>query len=63
MKKYEYVHIVSENNKATTAEFKGCREKIDEYAEKGYSYAGFVPSVYGPSGKLLELDLVFEIDE
>ena len=37
------------------------REVINEYVEKkGYEYIGFIPVLFGPSGKTLEVDLVFK---
>lgn len=60
MKKYEYVTIELLNKKTTTAESTEHRKTINEYAEKGYRYAGYIPCVIGPSGKILSMDLVFE---
>ena len=48
------------NNPAASATLEGHREIIQEYAEKGFSYTGFVPVSFGPSGKLLVIDLVFQ---
>ena len=56
----EFVKLEMKNNPATTAELTGYRDVICEYVEKGYSYAGFVPVKSGPSGKLLEIELVFQ---
>lgn len=62
MKQYEYVTIELENSKLTTAKSTAHRQIIDKYAAEGYSYAGYVPCVIGPSGKLLSVDLIFEKD-
>lgn len=57
----EYVRLKYANNKLINSNIKEHREVIDEYVEKkGYDYVGFIPVVYGPSGKLLEVDLVFK---
>ena len=56
----EFVRMEYKNNKVTTAELEGHRELISEYAEKGYTYVGFVPVSFGPSGKTLAIDLIFE---
>lgn len=56
----EFVRIEYENNKMTNAELHGHREIIEEYAKKGYRYVGFVPVKFGPSGKTLAIDLIFE---
>lgn len=57
---YEYVELTLENHKATTSELQGHHEVIDEYATKGYRYIGYVPTLIGPSGKILKLELIFE---
>ncbi len=56
----EFVRVDYKNNPATTAELTAHRDIIKEYAEKGYSYLGFVPVLFGPSGKTLAIDLIFE---
>ncbi len=62
MKQYQYVTIEFENNKLTTAKSTAHREVIDKYAAEGFCYAGYVPCVIGPSGKILSIDLIFEKD-
>lgn len=62
MKKYEYVTLKLKNNvvkDATTGEH---RAIIDEYASKGFRYAGYLPTRLGPSGKIIEMDLIFETE-
>lgn len=39
------------------------REIIDEYALKGYCYAGYVPTGMDAYGKVNLIDLIFEMDE
>ncbi len=56
----EFVRMEYSNNKMTTAELSGHRELIREYAERGYHYVGFLPVSFGPSGKTLAIDLIFE---
>ncbi len=56
----EYVRLNYDNNRLTTAELKGYQEVINEYVEKGYKYVGFIPVSFGPSGKTLAIDLIFE---
>ncbi len=62
MKQYQYVTIEFENNKLTTAKNTAHRGVIDKYAAQGFRYAGYVPCVIGPSGKILSMDLIFEKD-
>ena len=57
----EFVRLKYANNKLINADIKEHREIIEEYVEKkGYDYLGFVPTMFGPSGKMLELDLIFK---
>jgi hypothetical protein len=57
----EFVRLKYANNKLINANIKEHREVIEEYVEKkGYDYAGFIPVLFGPNGKLLEVDLVFK---
>ena len=63
MKKYEYVTVKVKNNPVMNANLSEHRKVIDEYAAKGYSYKGYFPTVQGPSGKIIEMDLIFEIEE
>lgn len=60
MKQYEYVCL-------HTGRFIGAvseehRQIIDEYAAKGYRYAGFIPAKMSDYGKIIDMDLVFEKD-
>ncbi len=57
----EFVRLKYANNRLINADIKEHREIIEEYVEKkGYDYLGFVPTMFGPSGKMLELDLIFK---
>lgn len=62
MKKYEYVTVKLKNNVVKDATLDEHRKVINEYAEKGFAYAGFVPTRLGPSGKMVEIDLIFETE-
>lgn len=56
----EFVRLELDNNKATNAELDGHQEVIKGYISKGYKYVGFIPVKFGPSGKTLAIDLIFE---
>lgn len=56
----EFIRLEYENKKATTAELIGHQDIIREYVSKGYKYVGFIPVRFGPSGKTLAIDLIFE---
>ena len=45
MKKYEYVNIKLQNNYVANAVLAEHRKIINEMAQKGYEYAGFVPEL------------------
>lgn len=56
----EFVRVKYANNKLINAEIKDHHEIINEYVEKkGMEYVGFIPVVFGPSGKILEIELLF----
>ncbi len=60
MKKYKYVRIhVGKFFGASTEEH---RKIIDEYAQKGYRYVGFIPTKMSDHGKYINIDLIFEKD-
>lgn len=57
----EFVRLKYANNKLINANLKEHREIIEEYVKKkGMEYLGFVPVLFGPSGKTLEIDLIFK---
>jgi len=61
--KYEYVTLERELNIALGAQFTKHREIIDEYAKKGYKYAGYIPINMHAQGKIIDMDLIFELQE
>lgn len=63
MKKYEFVSVKVKNNPVMNADLYEHRKVIEEYAAKGYEYKGHIPTVQGPSGKIIEMDLIFETEE
>lgn len=60
MKKYEYVKLEGVGFFAGNIE--GHRKIIDEYAAKGYRYVGNIPTYMDAHGRIVEMDLIFEID-
>lgn len=58
MKNYEYVpvHI----GKLFGAKSKKHKQIINEYAQKGYRYVGYIPTVIEEFGKIKDMDLIFE---
>lgn len=61
MKKYEYVNV--RVGKFIGAKSEEHRQIIDEYAVKGYRYAGFIPTEMNDYGKIIKMDLIFETEE
>ncbi|MBQ2672649.1 hypothetical protein IJH26_00140 [Candidatus Saccharibacteria bacterium] len=60
----EFVRLKYANNKLINADIKEHRDVINEYVQKkGYTYVGFVPVLFGPSGKMLEIDLIFKASD
>lgn len=56
----EFVRLKYANNKLINSNLKEHREIITEYIEKkNMEYFGFVPVLFGPNGKFLEIDLIF----
>ena len=59
--RYEYVHVkLDKNNYAMNADMESHREIIDRKASEGARYVGWFPAKQGPSGKVVEFDLIFE---
>ena len=57
----EFVRLKYANNKLINADIKEHRDVINEYVNKrGMEYIGFIPVLFGPSGKTLEIDLIFK---
>ncbi len=60
----EFVRLKYANNKLINANLKEHRDIILEYVlKKNMEYLGFVPVLFGPSGKVLEIDLIFKEPE
>ena len=56
----EFVRLKYANNKLINANLKEHREIIEDcILKKKMEYLGFVPVLFGPSGKMLEIDLLF----
>ena len=60
MKRYEYVRLHS--SKWIGANFEGHRGIIDQKAQQGWRYAGFLPVIVNDYGKFKDIDLIFEKD-
>jgi hypothetical protein len=45
------------------AKSKEHRKIIDQYAEKGSRYVGFIPTNITDGGLIVDIDLIFEIDK
>lgn len=56
----EFVRLELKNSPPGSAELSGHQEIIECYMSQGYTYIGFVPVKFGPSGKMLIIDLVFK---
>ena len=56
----EFVRLDFDNNWLLNAESKGHQEIIREYMAKGYQYKGFLPVKFGPTGKTLAIELLFD---
>lgn len=56
---YEFEDIFATNNPAKSAYFDEYDEIINRQERYGYEFCGFVPIRIGPSGKILEIELVF----
>ena len=61
MYRYEFV----EENVSTflAAGNKNHRERIRQYADQGFRYAGYIPTSYSPGGLPKAFDLIFEKEE
>ncbi len=60
MKRYEYVNV--HIGKFIGAKSEEHRAVIDDYAAKGYRYVGYIPTKITDYGKIVDMDLVFELD-
>lgn len=60
MKQYEYVQIhIGRMDGSKSGEI---RQAINDYAAKGYRYAGFVPTRENDRGRTTDMELIFEKD-
>lgn len=60
---YEYVTVDFANNPVFQARTDGeHRRVIDERAAAGQRFCGMVPTVSGANGKILQYDLIFEVE-
>ena len=61
MKRYEYVSV--KMGGFLSSELLGKHhEIIDSYSEKGYRYVGYIPTRIENGGRIMEIDLIFEMD-
>lgn len=61
MKEYVFERISCENSKlGAKTLFSEHREKINEYASKGFRYVGWIPVLTDGYGHIKEIDLIFE---
>ena len=59
--RYEYVNV--KNATFWTAKCFDHRDIIDEYAKRGFRFAGFIPTTIEGYGRITSYDLVFEKEE
>lgn len=57
---YSFENIELNNSKAASSRLEKHRQIIQEKAQEGWHFAGWLPTKNGPSGKILEMDLIFE---
>ena len=62
MYRYEYVNF-SFNEHWSSVTLFGHKGTIDEYAQQGYRYVGYIPTKIKGAGMIVEVDLIFEIEE
>ena len=56
----EFIRLELKNSGPSSAELEGHQEIIEGHVKKGCKYLGFIPVKFGPSGKTLAIDLIFE---
>ena len=62
--RYEYVQVkLDKNNYALNADMESHRDIIDSKAAEGARYVGWFPVTQGPSGKTVEFDPIFEVED
>ena len=60
MKKYEYVSLSYSSSNMVMAAMNQHRGIIDQYAQKGYTYIGMIPTEISANGCIRKIDLIFE---
>lgn len=60
MRAYEYVAVDYCAKGVVFSCVSEHREIMDEYAQKGYRYIGFIPTEVGANGCIRKIDLIFE---
>ena len=61
---YEYVRVkLDKNNYALNADMESHRDIINNKAAEGARYVGWFPVTQGPTGKTVEFDLIFEVED
>lgn len=64
--KYKYINILNDGGKAKirlSTIFTKHRKIIDENAQDGYKYVGYIPTEQTGSGLVVAMDLIFEKNE
>lgn len=59
----EFIRLQCKNKILGTSELVDHHELIDERIEAGYKYLGAIPVEFGPSGKVLAIELLFDVPE
>lgn len=54
-----YEKVEADNNVLTYAQYYGYKDILNKHEEAGEEFLGIVPVRMGPSGKILEIELVF----
>ncbi len=58
---YQYVPVRNSRNVWTGSGAQTAhREVINDYARRGFRYAGYVPTKINSEGQIVEMDLIFE---
>ncbi|MBQ6414573.1 hypothetical protein IJI28_03055 [Candidatus Saccharibacteria bacterium] len=57
----EFVRLKYANNKLIDSDIREHREIINDYVtKKGFDYLGYIPILFAPNGKPMEVDLIFK---
>lgn len=57
----EFVRLKYANNKLIDSDIREHREIINDYVmKKGFDYLGYIPILFAPNGKPIEVDLIFK---